>query len=134
MRIYVAILITAFMLLMASCASDDQTSSPSRPNFKSYKDIPGVTKEEISAIEHLKQVHPEFVYGVNITMEAFFSEDGKVEGFAKLFCERLSQLYGIKFVPRIYGWDEMNKKLEAGEIDFTGELSFTPERQEKYIM
>ena len=28
----------------------------------------------------------------------------------------------------------MNKKLEAGEIDFTGELSFTPERQEKYIM
>ena len=134
MRIYFVILLAAFMLFLGSCTSDSEAKNTSHATFKSYKDIPGVSEEEINAIEQLKQTHPEFVYGVNITMEAFFSNNGKVEGFASLLCQRLSELYGIKFVPSVYSWDEMKQKLSAGEIDFSGELTPTADRQKIYLM
>jgi hypothetical protein len=77
MRIQFVVLIAIFILLLGSCSTDNEVNYKSHINFKSYKDIPGVTEEEIEAIEELKKHHPEFIYGVNITMEAFLPKTAR---------------------------------------------------------
>jgi hypothetical protein len=40
----------------------------------------------------------------------------------------LSGLFGIPFEPEIYDWDDLMDGLASHEIDFTGDLTATPER------
>ena len=123
------ILCLALLCVYGQCAAQ-----ASQTNFQTYKDIPGITNEEIDAVEKLKLTYSRFTYGVNITSEAFIMQDGTVGGFALLLCKRLSTLFGISFTPQAYDWDALNEKLTTKEIDFTGELSPTPERQQRLFM
>ena len=134
MRRHYIILVAVFAALLCGCNFERNETPPALITFESYKDIPGVTAEEILAIERIKETRSEFSYGVNITTEAFISSEGKVDGFARLLTERLSGLFGIPFIPQAFGWDVLNEKLDAKEIDFTGELSPNPERQQRYFM
>ncbi|GBU20138.1 sensor histidine kinase [Fibrobacteres bacterium R8-0-B4] len=102
--------------------------------FADYRDIPGVTDEEIRSIEALRGKGRGFVYGMLSTTETFVDEDGGIGGFAALFCEWLSRLFGIPFKPAIYGWGDLIAGLKANEIDFTGELTATEERRKSYFM
>jgi ABC-type amino acid transport substrate-binding protein len=103
-------------------------------NYKSYKDIPGVTDEEIRAIEKKKKKTDFFVYGANPTTETFHDENGKISGFTALFCNMLTELVGIPFKPAFYEWDELVAGLESGKVDFSGEFTATEERRKKYFM
>jgi len=102
--------------------------------YASYKHIPGVTDEEIKAIENLQKQKQFFIYGANTAPESFFNEYGEIKGFTKYVCEWLSELIGIPFIPKIYEWDELFNGLESGEINFTGELTPTDERRKNYYM
>ena len=102
--------------------------------FTTYKDIPGVTSDEIEAIEALREKRGCFLYGTLSNTEAFISEDGKIEGFTALFCEWLSRLFGIPFKPVIYNWGDLIAGLKSNEIDFTGEMTATDERRKSYFM
>jgi len=102
--------------------------------FTTYRDIPGVTSEEIQAIEALREKKPQIVYGMLLNTELFVGEEGKNEGFAALFCEWLSRLFGIPFKPVIYNWGDLVAGLKSNEIDFTGELTATEERRKTYFM
>ena len=103
-------------------------------SIKTYKDIPGVTAEEIAAIETLKANRKQFFYSILIGTEAFPQPDGSYDGFTIRFCELLSELFGIPFVPELSEWDELIDKLESHAIDFTGELTATEERLQKFFM
>jgi PAS domain S-box-containing protein len=102
--------------------------------FESFRDIPGVTAEEIAAIESLQKEYEYFIFGGNLTTEAFFTEDGEIGGFSALFCEWLSSLFGIRFKPEIYAWNEMLAKFNAGAVHFIGSLTATEERKKTYYM
>ena len=115
------ILLLTLFLLSCNAASYDRHSLIS--SIKTYKDIPGVTQEEITAIEALKSGRQRLTYGALFGTEAFVLEDGSHAGFSSKFCALLSELFGIEFVTEIHEWDQLIRKVEAGQLDFTGELS-----------
>lgn len=95
--------------------------------------IPGVTATEIAAIREIRKARPAgLIYGMMNSDESFIAEDGRVGGFTRLLCERLSRLFGIKFAPTLVGWDDLVKGLDSFQIDLSGELTSTSERQKKY--
>jgi len=102
--------------------------------FTSFMDIPGVTSDDIEAIEALREQVDYFVYSALHSTEAFRTQDGSISGFAALFCRWLSELFEIPFIPYLTEWDMLIEGLENGDIDFTGELTANEERLRKYFM
>ncbi|MDR1965936.1 MAG: response regulator [Synergistaceae bacterium] len=136
MKKRVCLLIAAAVLMCGrGCAAtpDAKAQGEYRP-WASYRDIPGVTATEISAIEELKARRGSFVYGMNLSTETFYNTDGEIEGFSALVCDWLSGLFGIPFKPGIYEWGDLISGLESKAIDFTGELTATEERRKTYYM
>ena len=131
------LLLTAFL----SCNKDSGQSdglSGSRlsdgPQYASYRDIPGVTKDEIMAIEDLKYEYDHFMV-VNLpSTEGFMLSDGTCAGFAPMFSELLSDLFGITFIQEFHPYDYMIRGLDNHTIDFTSSFTPTPERMEHYQM
>jgi PAS domain S-box-containing protein len=104
------------------------------PAFTSYRDIPGVTEDEIRIVEALKEQTDSFIYGSTESTESFIRLDGKIGGFTALFCEWLSQLFGIPFSPALYEWGDLLTGINTNKIDFTGELTPTEDRRKIYYM
>ncbi len=126
--------ILAALLVFAASARSEAGTSGNVPVLHDFRDIPGITAEEIAAVEKLRKQHASLTYGMLRTTETFVRGDGSIGGYSALFCRWMSELFGIAFVPRIYDWDELIAGFDRGEIDFTGELTSTPERREKYAM
>ena len=130
------VLLCLLMLLnICGCGADNlNTDSKTYPEYDDYRDIPGVTQEEISQIESLKASRASVIYGMCQSVETFFNEQGDIGGYTALFCEWLTGLFGIRFEPRIVEWDDLQSQMKAGTIDFTGELTSNPERLKTYYM
>ncbi|MDR0315696.1 MAG: hypothetical protein LBH97_02210, partial [Treponema sp.] len=78
------------------------------PNpFASYRNIPGVTAEEIAAIEALQEQTGVFIFGTTPNSESYTGDDGEVHGFTSLLCEWMSDMFGIRFRPVIYTWGDL---------------------------
>ena len=118
---------------LAGCSPASSGNIP-LASIQTYQDIPGVTEEEISAIEALKKSRDSLSYGILLGTEFFILPDGSPAGFTKIFCEFLTDLFGISFIPELYEWDKLMDGLESQELDFTGELTPTEERMQKYGM
>ncbi|MCL2219936.1 MAG: ATP-binding protein [Chitinispirillia bacterium] len=103
--------------------------------FMSYREIPGVTAEEIEAITRLKEQHSEFVYGM-IPSTEFFEDcrSGEAKGYATMFANWLTDLFGTPFNLERHEWSDLVQGLEEGSIHFTGDMTLTNERREKYFM
>jgi signal transduction histidine kinase/HPt (histidine-containing phosphotransfer) domain-containing protein/ActR/RegA family two-component response regulator len=132
---------TAFLLALAALTglagckdSRDLSGQGSFPRYESYKDIPGVTEQEITAVEELRESRDRFVYGMEPSTECFYQEDGSFGGYAALFCGWLSGLFGIPFEPVLYERGGIPDGFRSGEIDFSGDLSPTAERLKVYYM
>ncbi|MDR0997838.1 MAG: transporter substrate-binding domain-containing protein, partial [Treponema sp.] len=136
------ILLAALLpILGAGCKSRPQGQATDQDGaFSSYRDIPGITAEEINALEALKTRKRSggdrdyFIYGMMPSTETFYNEEGRIEGYSALFCDRLSALFGISFKPALYEWGDLFAGLQSLEIDFTGELTATEERRSVYFM
>jgi len=102
--------------------------------YKSYHEIPGVTKEEIAGIEALKSTKKSFSYGTILATEFFILEDGAYSGFIHLFAEHLSNLFDIPFEVKLLDWDDLINSTDNLSIDFISELTPTVERKQKYFM
>ncbi|MDR3279468.1 MAG: transporter substrate-binding domain-containing protein [Synergistaceae bacterium] len=123
------------VLILLFCARREGEASPAYATaYASYRDIPGVTLEEIEAVEALRAKRDKFIYASNLSTEAFLDADGKIHGYAALFCEWLSAIFDVEFEPRIYEWGDLVAGLESRAIDFSGELTPTPERLKVYLM
>jgi PAS domain S-box-containing protein len=114
--------------------------------FASFRDIPGVTADEIAAIEMLQKDYATFIFGANPSTETFILENGEsadgdsvgeafaVGGFTALLCEWLTDLIGIRFQPVPYAWNQLLPELNSHKIDFIGNLMPTEERRKTYFM
>ena len=119
----------ALVFVVATFGYDDVAAAPgSEPTFASFRDIPGVTEDEITAIEELQARGKPLVYAALPSGEAF-ERDGEVQGFAALYCRLMSDLFGVEFKPELREWDDILTGLESGIIDFTGEMTETDERR-----
>ena len=115
---YAAIVLVIILSMISGCKKNDLEQSGA-PAFTSYKNIPRVTEAERNAIEALKSEYDSFTYGMPLSIEAFTDRNNDIRGFSALFCEWLSGLFGIEFVPALYEWVELIALLESGEVDFT---------------
>ncbi|MCL2029248.1 MAG: transporter substrate-binding domain-containing protein [Deltaproteobacteria bacterium] len=104
------------------------------PVYTSFRNIPGVTLEEMAAVEKLREAKRSFILGMNPSTEAFIEESGKIGGFSALLCDWLASLFGMPFEPALYEWDDLLAGLESRAIDFTGEMTATEERRALYFM
>jgi len=129
--IFVLILLLSVFL---SCDKPAGEHSDHTFQYASFRDIPGVTEDEIKAIEALKDQKEFFVYGIMPTTEAFYDDDNTIKGYATLFCAWLTEFIGIPFKPVVYEWIDLIEGLESGEIDFSGDLSPDEWRRETYFM
>ncbi|MCL2304038.1 MAG: diguanylate cyclase [Planctomycetaceae bacterium] len=131
------LLLTILLLLgftPSGCDLDRGKTVPSVGPITTYRDIPGVTAEEIVAIEALKVGREKLTLGAMIGTESFPLPDGSYDGFSVRYCDFLTELFGIRFVVEIHEWDVLMERLDAGLTDFTGSLTPTEERRKKYSM
>ncbi|MCL1820880.1 MAG: transporter substrate-binding domain-containing protein [Oscillospiraceae bacterium] len=123
---------------LSSCAvQQPQAQSTDMNDIVSFRDIPGITNAEIEEIEALVSSREKFTYGSAApSVEAFALSNGDYAGFSAGFCDLLSELFGIPFVLELYTWDVLKNGIDTETIDFTGELTPTPEREREgfYVM
>ncbi|MCL2051503.1 MAG: ATP-binding protein [Lachnospiraceae bacterium] len=121
------------LVVVSGCLDTDNRASGSSTAFSSYRDIPGVTAEDIDAIEAIKAQTDAFIYGAVPSTEAFMNVDGNIGGFSALVCEWLTELFDIPFVPRLLPNPDVFSVVRSGEVDFTGDIRVTEERRSMYI-
>ena len=129
-------ILTALFLLFLFSACGKFSKMPDNKTIKinSYMDVPGVTEDEIKAIDSLREKTDFFVYGSLSSTESFVGDNGEIGGYSALFCEWLSRFFGIPFKPAIYEWDDLIAGINEKKIDFTGEMTATDERRKTYFM
>jgi len=137
----IASAIVAFIMLLAALsgcigASHNNINVESTVGFQfdDYNDIPGVTTEEIEAIEKLRLSGRAFTLGMTPSIEAFILEDGTAAGFSALLCRWLEDLFDIPFELVVLDWEDLIDGMLTGSIDFTGDLTASDERREIYEM
>ena len=136
-RVIGAFFVFAFLFsVFSGCKKDSKIETNTAVDKISFRDIPGITPGEITAIEALKKKHNYFVYGYNPTTEAFKGKGGDddVNGYVVMLCNWLSEMFGIQFKPVEYQWGELLKGLESGDVDFSGELMYVSEGKPGYLM
>ena len=128
-RRFIAIIL--LLTIWGACFSVQAAEPTPAPNFRN---LPGITQEEITAIEALQAENRDFVYGAVLSSEAVFDENRQFIGFAASVCELLSQMFEIKVIPQVYGWGELMDGLDNHSIDFSGELTSVPDGQPEAFM
>ena len=100
-----------------------------------YLHIPGITEGEKEAMESIRARYPAFQLAMmSPNTECFYDEFGEVHGYSVRLCAWLSDIFGIPFTPTFYEWPDILEGLEDYSIDFTGEITATPERREYLYM
>jgi len=121
-------------LLFLSCGKPFITEQDNVIKINSFREVPGITNEEKAAIEALQKEITYFVYGMPQSTEAFMDTNGEIRGFSALFCEWMSDIFGIKFRPQLFDWLSLLAGLDSCDISFTGELTANEERMNTYHM
>ena len=117
-----------FALSLFSC--DTEVPSTQLEPLDDYKKIPGITQEEIAAVEYIQENYDSFELAMmSPNTECFYDENGKISGYTVLLCDWLTEIFEIPFVPEFYEWNEIIDGLKDHSIDFTGEMTATPERR-----
>jgi len=103
------------------------------PAYTSFRDIPGVTDDEISAIGSLQTKYGTFVYGMPVSTEAFMNRDGEIRGYSVLFAEWLSRLFDVPFTVVNCEWADTIEAFKTGKIHFNGSMVATEERSAAFF-
>ena len=123
------------LLMVASLLSCTAKAPVELPPLDNFRQVPGITDDEIAAVESLQGRYNSFVFAMMPpNTELFYDENGVLSGCSALLCEWLTQLFGIDFIPAFYDWPDTLDGLADYSIDFTGELTATPERREFLYM
>ena len=117
---------------LLSCAAD---LLPEQSDLRDYTQIPGVTEADIEAIKKIQENYPKFILAtMPQNTELFTDEHGELKGYTAMLCEWLTEIFGIPFRPAFYDWPDTLAGLAARSIDFTGEITATPERRNYMYM
>jgi len=123
-----------FLTVFTSCKQKQKHDEAALVIYHSYIDVPGITKQEIAVVEALQKENRTLIYGMAPSTEAFVDENGNVSGYSALFCDWLTELFGIKFDLRILEWVELTEELKNGEIDFSVHLTPDDENLDNFFM
>ncbi|MDR3090294.1 MAG: transporter substrate-binding domain-containing protein [Desulfobulbaceae bacterium] len=102
-----------------------------RPLFYS---IPGLTEDEIKAVEKALAKNKSLIYGAIKGSECFYQPDGSMAGFTVQFAKWMSRLFGVPVEVKIYSWQDLVSGIKSGDIDFTGDLSLTSAEARGFVM
>ncbi|MDR2580616.1 MAG: transporter substrate-binding domain-containing protein, partial [Fibromonadaceae bacterium] len=131
---YTLFFVILLSAMLSSCGVESERQSHKPLGFSSFRDIPGITKEEIAAIEALQKQYQSFSYGMVIpSTEAFLKENGEIGGFSALACEWISELFGIQFVPVAVEFNDLFGAIQRGDVDFSGALRFSEEHRQTHF-
>ena len=120
------------VLPLLSCAP---VSSPEQEGLYNYKQIPGITNAEIEAVKKIQRNYRSFTVAMMPqNTELFHDENGNLKGFSTMLCGWLTELFNIPFVPSFYDWPNTLAGLKNLSIDFTGEITATPDRRKFLYM
>ena len=122
------------MLAFTVCSTDQTEIFYNFSSITSYRDIPGITAEEIASIEAVKEHRQFFNYGMMLSTESFTNFDGEIRGYAALICEWLEELFGIPFIPQNYLFGDLLSGMATGDIDFVGFLMDSDDRRDTHFM
>jgi signal transduction histidine kinase/DNA-binding response OmpR family regulator len=122
------ILSLSLLIAMTACSSQsngnaitDQSSVTSIKGsdpfpYESYKDIPGVTNEEIAAIDTFITKHPTIIYGSPYSSYAFSDEDGNLAGYYASLAAWLGDLFGVPFELKLFSFPDLKAGLISEDI------------------
>ncbi|MCL2633033.1 MAG: transporter substrate-binding domain-containing protein [Oscillospiraceae bacterium] len=132
--IIILTIVSILLTMLSGCAFNKPIERPNMTStpFNSFRDIPDITAEEIAQIEELQRLYESFSFGMMPSTELFIKSNGEMSGYSALFCGWLSELFGIDFIPEIHSAFEIMRRIDAYEIDFTGNMMATPERLLRY--
>ena len=102
--------------------------------IEDFGDIPGVTAEEIAAVERIRNSRERLEIAAVHSSDSFHAETGGIGGFTALLGEHLSDLFGITFEVKLYERDELMKRIDSYESDFTCEIPASYEPKWQYVM
>ena len=126
------VLVVLLLFTSASCAP---AALPEPAVLDDFRQIPGISKEEIEAIEQIQAQYEGFELAMmSPNTECFYDEHGEIKGYSALLCQWLTDLFDIPFTPAFYDWNDILDGLADHSIDFTGEITATPERREYLYM
>ena len=127
--------ISVFLLLLVLFPACGKSAGkpPENMPYASFRDIPGVTADEIRAIEELQKRGVPLIYGTPLSTEAFVNEAGELDGFAILLCNWLTGFLGIPFRAEIHNLTDILIKMKTGEVHF-GALTTSEDRLKTYYM
>ena len=132
-RLFNIALLLIFLVSIASCDIFESEVSGISP-IKTYRNIPGVTEEEISVIESLKKSREKFFYGQMPGEEAFILPDGTYAGFAAKLCALLSSLFEMEFALELRDLEALKRGIDDKLLDFTSHLTPVAEQVRLYYM
>ncbi|MDR2965796.1 MAG: transporter substrate-binding domain-containing protein, partial [Treponema sp.] len=135
-KIYASLFIIFLLIVFLGCERSLKEESVLLFENISFRNIPGVTEEEIKAIEELQRQNKSFTYAMAVSTEAYVNENGETSGFSVLFCEWLTDLFGIDFNVQIIDLQRLLELLlsEVEGIDFWGDFKATEERERIFYM
>jgi signal transduction histidine kinase/CheY-like chemotaxis protein/ABC-type amino acid transport substrate-binding protein len=110
------------MPLFSGCASAARQTSPNSAEYKSYREIPNITDEEIRAIESIRARGGNLIFGMPAGNACFQRENGELDGFAALLSAWLSDFFDLRVTPALYEWDALLRGFSSREISFTAAL------------
>ncbi|MCL2441619.1 MAG: ATP-binding protein [Treponema sp.] len=113
-----------FLIMFSGC--EKYNKSPVSPDtrkspFNSYCEFPGVTEDDINAIDIIRSSVDELILGAFLSTETFINENGELGGFSVLICEWLTELFDIPFRTKLYDDNDLWTDFEAGKVSFTRE-------------
>ena len=126
-RLLIVVIFTVLLVILPCFISVNNINAEDTVDYSTYKDVPGITEEEINSIETYQRSISFFTYGMTMSTECFRNDDNITMGFAAIYCEWLSEFFGVKFKPVIYTWDVLIKGVYDHSIAFTGEVPSTSE-------
>ena len=117
---------------MPSTYAKNQTEAPTR--YADYRDVLGVTSEEIEIIEYIKNTRDSLELTELFSSNAFETETGQLAGFSALVCDRLSELFGIPFNLTIREPADLIKSLDSRQADFSMSVPDAHRPDGRYFM
>ena len=130
-----AFLVCIVLVSWTSCLAVPGKHTSGVSSIQTYRDIPGITNEEINAIEALKASRRFFSYGTMFSAEAFVSQDGfTYSGFTPKLRALLADLFEVPFIQEIHSRADLIAGFNNYHIDFTGELISSADRRKAYYM
>ena len=120
---FVILLIVVALVSLGGCKRDAALKQAEMLSpITNFHKIPGITPEEIRAIENIISSRSSLTGTVMLGSESFYGGDGQLQGFAVLMYAWLSEIFNIPIKPVVVEWDDLLDGLESRKFDLSVDI------------